>query len=69
MGSPETTTAEHLQQRREVLRQASLRPGKFQVWVTHMFVLADLAGANTASGEGMVWQADATGQPVVRGAA
>ncbi len=35
--------------------------------MTHMFVLADLAGANTASGEGLVLQADAAGKPVVLG--
>jgi hypothetical protein len=33
-----------------------------------MFVLADLAEANTASGEGLVLRADAlSGQPVVLG--
>lgn len=30
-------------------------PGRgFEVWVTHNFVIADLAGASTASGEGVV---------------
>lgn len=66
VGSPETTSASNLQQLRDALRQAGQRPGTFQVWVTHMFVLADLAGANTASGEALVLQADASGQPVVR---
>jgi hypothetical protein len=50
---------------RTALGQATQRPGHFTVWVTHMFVLADLAGANTASGEGLVLQADAAGKPVV----
>ncbi len=67
VGSPETTTASHLQQLRTALAEATQRPGRFQVWVTHMFVLADLAGANTASGEGLVLRADASGQPVVLG--
>lgn len=67
VGSPETTTASHLQQLRTALAEATQRPGQFQVWVTHMFVLADLAGANTASGEGLVLRADASGQPVVLG--
>jgi len=36
-------------------------PGRpFEVWVTHMFVLSDLAGANTTSGEGLVLRADGT---------
>lgn len=67
VGSPETTTAERLALLRTALVEAAQRPGRFAVWVTHMFVLADLAGANTASGEGLVLQADAAGQPVVRG--
>jgi len=67
VGSPETTTAERLALLRTALVEAAQRPGRFAVWVTHMFVLADLAGANTASGEGLVLQADAAGLPVVRG--
>ena len=34
------------------------RRGVFEVWVTHMFVLNDLVGVNTASGEGLILQAD-----------
>jgi hypothetical protein len=67
VGSPETTTADRLAQLRTALVQARQQPGRFAVWVTHMFVLADLAGANTASGEGLVLQADAAGKPVVLG--
>lgn len=67
VGSPDTTTAERLQALRTALTDASRQPGRFTVWVTHMFVLADLAGANTASGEGLVLQANAAGQPVVLG--
>jgi Histidine phosphatase superfamily (branch 1) len=65
VGSVEATTADRLELLRTALGQATQRPGHFTVWVTHMFVLADLAGANTASGEGLVLQADAAGKPVV----
>lgn len=67
VGSPETTTADRLAQLRAALVQASQQPGRLAVWVTHMFVLADLVGVNTASGEGLVLQADAAGKPVVLG--
>ena len=67
VGSPETTTADRLAQLRAALVQASQQPARLAVWVTHMFVLADLVGVNTASGEGLVLQADAAGKPVVLG--
>jgi hypothetical protein len=35
------------------------------VWVTHNFVLAELAGENTASGEGLVLRANRAGAPEV----
>lgn len=53
-GSPERTNAEHLGQLRAALRGASAQRGRFEVWVTHMFVLADLTGQNSTSGEGLV---------------
>lgn len=65
LGSPrgytEVTGAAHLQALRKSLAAASARPGRFEVWVTHMFVLADLAGANAASGEGLVLRMDRKG--------
>ncbi len=65
LGSPrgvsESTGAEHLQLLRQALVMARTRPG-FEVWVTHMFVLSDLVGSGTASGEGLILQADATGR-------
>lgn len=67
VGSVEATTADRLELLRTALVQATQRPGQFTVWVTHMFVLADLAGANTGSGKGLVLQADAAGKPVVLG--
>ncbi len=56
-GSPERTNADHLGQLRSALQAAAQRPSRFEVWVTHMFVLYDLVGENTASGEGLVLQA------------
>lgn len=53
-GSPERTNAEHLSQLRAAMRNASQQPRGFEVWVTHMFVLADLTGQNSNSGEGLV---------------
>lgn len=64
-GSPETTSAAHLRTLRQALVDASARRGVFEVWVTHMFVLSDLVGGNTASGEGLILQADASGAPRV----
>lgn len=53
-GVPETTGEEHLRALRQALAAVSSRPGGFEVWFTHMFVLSDLASANTASAEGLV---------------
>ena len=39
--------------------------GGFEVWVTHMFVLSDLAGRGTAAGEGLLLQAGPDGAPQV----
>lgn len=60
-GAPETTGAGHLRELRDALQRASQRPGEFEVWVTHMFVLQDLAEAHTQSGEGLVLQTQASG--------
>ena len=49
----------------QALAEASARRGVFEVWVTHMFVLNDLVGVNTASGEGLILQSDASGAPRV----
>lgn len=61
-GSPETTSAARLDELREALRAASRQPARLEVWVTHMFVLADLTRENTASGEGLVLRAGPGGQ-------
>jgi len=41
---------------------AAPRPGQFDVWVTHNFVIADLTGLSTASAEGVVLRADDAGR-------
>ena len=64
-GVSETTGAANLKTLRKALVEASARRGVFEVWVTHMFVLSDLASTSTASGEGLILQADANGAPRV----
>jgi phosphohistidine phosphatase SixA len=70
LGSPrgvsESAGAEHLGLLRQALQRSRTQAG-FEVWVTHMFVLSDLVGTGTASGEGLVLQADAQGRPAVVG--
>jgi phosphohistidine phosphatase SixA len=57
-GAAETTNAAHLSELREGLTAVSQQRGRFEVWVTHMFVLSALADANTDSGEGLVLRAE-----------
>jgi hypothetical protein len=57
-GATESTNAQSLAELRRSLALASTPGRPFEVWVTHMFVLSDLAGVNTASGEGLVLRAD-----------
>jgi hypothetical protein len=64
-GARETTGAEHLRELRQALAAVSLRAGSFEAWFTHMFVLADLAGGNTSSGEALILRADAGGRAEV----
>jgi phosphohistidine phosphatase SixA len=66
-GATEATNAESLDALLAAIRQASAQPGRFDVWVTHMFVLADLVGQNTAVGEGLLLRAGADGAPQVLG--
>ena len=40
---------------------ATVPAGRFEAWVTHNFVLADLAGSGGDSGEGLVLRAAADG--------
>jgi len=60
-GSPERTNADHLQQLRSALAAASAQRGRFETWVTHMFVLSDLVQRGSSSGEGLVLRAGASG--------
>jgi hypothetical protein len=66
-GATEETNAESLRSLRRELGRAAREPGRFEAWVTHMFVLADLTGQNSSSGEGLVLQAAADGTPRVLG--
>ena len=53
-GYPETTGAAHLRALRDALTAVSARSGRFEVWVSHMFVQADLAQDSTRSGEALI---------------
>lgn len=65
LGSPrgyaEQTNAEHLGLLRDALAGVARQRAGFEVWVTHMFVLAALVQENAASGEGLVLRADGRG--------
>ena len=72
LGSPSGQTAEATSGRQLALRlalQAASRQqgvhGAFEVWVTHMFVMNDLAQVALAPGEGLVLRADPAGAPQV----
>jgi len=58
LGSPragtERSNAESLAALRQALAAVAQQPGRFEVWVTHMFVLADLIDANADSGEALL---------------
>lgn len=41
---------------------AEMPPGRFEAWVTHQFVLQDLAGTSTQSGEALVLRAGRAGE-------
>jgi hypothetical protein len=64
-GSPETTSTAHLRELRAALATASSRPGRFEAWFTHMFVLSDLANTNASSGEALILRADTRGKTEV----
>lgn len=61
-GAREGTNAENLAALRQALSEASDAPGRFEVWVTHMFVLADLGLGGASSGEGLLLRARPAGQ-------
>lgn len=67
LGSPRGTEERtYAGQIAELRRAVAAAPrGGFEVWVTHMFVLSDLVGTGTASGEGLLLRAAADGPPSV----
>lgn len=60
-GSDAATNARHLQDLRAAVVAASAQRGRFEVWVTHMFVLSDLTQQGSSSGEGLVLRAGPEG--------
>jgi phosphohistidine phosphatase SixA len=66
-GATESTNAQSLEALRAAIRSASAQRGRFEVWVTHMFVLSDLVGQGTSVGEGLLLRAGADGAPQVLG--
>ena len=64
-GKPETTGASDQQTLRAALAAATQRSGQFEVWVTHMFVLSDLADADTQSGEALILRSGRNGRAQV----
>ena len=65
LGSPRPLDPEqrkqHLTDLREALAAASARPGRFEVWITHNFVLDALAGAPVLQSQGLLLRAGAEG--------
>jgi Histidine phosphatase superfamily (branch 1) len=57
VGRPESSTAESQLELRRAIQTASRRPGRIEAWVTHQFVLGELAGVATTSGEGLLLRA------------
>lgn len=60
VGAGERTYAAQIDSLRQAL--AGVPAGSFEVWVTHMFVLRDLAGTGTTSGQGLLLRAGAQGR-------
>jgi hypothetical protein len=60
-GASETTNAESTAALRRAVAEAATRRGRFEAWVTHMFVLSDLVREGSASGEGLVLRAGRNG--------
>jgi len=67
LGSPRASAdAENAAHRAELRRSlAAMPPGRFEVWVTHQFVISDLVSSNADSGEGLVLRAASNGAPEV----
>jgi phosphohistidine phosphatase SixA len=69
LGSPrgveERTYATQIVELRRALAAATAQAGRFEAWITHMFVLSDLVGTGSSSGEGLILRAGADGRPQV----
>jgi hypothetical protein len=61
-GATEAINAASLAELHRALAAASAPRRPFETWVTHMFVLSDLAGTSSSSGEGLVLRADGSGR-------
>ena len=61
-GATETTNAASIDALRRAVADAATRRGRFEVWVTHMFVLSDLTREGSSSGEGLVLRAGRDGR-------
>ncbi len=64
-GASETTNAQSLRALNEAVTAAATRRGGFEAWVTHQFVMNDLLGVSTSSGEGLVLRPGTGGKPQV----
>jgi hypothetical protein len=62
-GGSEAVNAAALRELRAALTEAASRRSRFDVWVTHQFVLTALVGGHVASGEGLLLAPDAQGKP------
>lgn len=65
VGQGESTNRESVAALRQALGAATRQRGRFEAWVTHMFVLSALTGEHSDSGEGLVLGAGPDGTPRV----
>ena len=69
LGSPRAGTEEvnaaALAELRTALATATAQRGRFEVWVTHQFVLSALTGASVGSGEGLLLRTQPNGEPQI----
>ena len=65
VGQGERTSREAVASLRQALAAAVRQRGRFEAWVTHMFVLSALTGENSDSGEGLVLGTAPDGSPRV----
>lgn len=67
LGSPHRRDEAWRERQRRELRAAlrAVPRGRFEVWVTHQFVLSSLVGDGTSSAEGLLLAAEGDGRPRV----